>query len=54
MIFAVIKNGVVANVIMASQSFVDQYYLGAVRIDTLTPKPGIGWIYAGGKFSPKG
>lgn len=52
MIFAVISNGVVTNIIMASAAFVDQYYPGAIQISNIMPQPGIGWTYQNGEFSP--
>jgi hypothetical protein len=52
MIYAVIKNGVVDNTIVASQSFVNQHYPGAIRIDQMNPIPGVGWSYSNGQFSP--
>lgn len=55
MIFAVIKNGVVINTIVADQAFVDSVssdYGACVRIDQLDPVPGMGWTYVDGVFAP--
>ena len=49
--FAIIQNGTVANVIVADQGFINVHCPGAVRIDTLTPVPGIGWTYDGTVFT---
>lgn len=53
-LWAVIKDGIVVNVIVADQAFVDSYYPGGQCIDDLDPKPGIGWHYnaAAKSFSP--
>lgn len=44
--YAIIENGVVDNVIVADA------WAGGICIDTLDPKPGIGWAYNGTTFSP--
>ncbi len=49
--YAIHADGVVRNVIVADANFVAIYCPGAVRIDNLTPVPGIGWSYVGGVFS---
>lgn len=50
--FAIIEAGTVINVIVADQEFIDTWYPGAVRVDQLDPKPGVGWTYDGTTFSP--
>ena len=49
--FAIIENGVVVNVIVADQTFIDTYFPGSPRIDNLNPDPGIGWSYDGVTFT---
>jgi len=55
MVFALIQNGLVENVIVADANFISgisgqwQY---CVRIDQLDPVPGIGWTYDGANFAP--
>lgn len=44
--FALIQNGVVANIIVAAD------WPGGVDITALDPKPGIGWTFANGTFTP--
>lgn len=54
MIFALIKNGVVQNVIVADQTFIDNKVSGydhKIRIDNLDPIPGIEWEYDGSVFT---
>lgn len=43
-IFAIIENGVVANVIVADE------WPDGVNVTDLVPRPGIGWQYIGGQF----
>jgi hypothetical protein len=55
--WAVIDNGDVINVIVVDDpAWVTSYEhdtgLTLVEIDSLDPKPGIGWTYASGTFSP--
>jgi hypothetical protein len=45
-------NTVVVNTIIADAAFVAANYPAAIRIDTITPQPGIGWTFAAGVFSP--
>ena len=47
-IWAIISHSVVSNTIVASQQFIDDNFLGAIRIDQLDPQPGIGWSYENG------
>ena len=55
MIYAVINNNVIENVIIADEDFAqmirqqNQYVL---RVDNLNPEPSIGWTYDGSTFSP--
>jgi hypothetical protein len=49
-IFALIKNGIVAQVIVAGDEFVDLHMkqrFECVRVDELESRPGIGWSYDG-------
>jgi hypothetical protein len=46
-VYAVIQDGVVTNTVVADQTFIDQHYPGAPRIDNVAPQPGIGWGYDG-------
>ena len=53
-IFAIINNNLIENVIVCDQTFADaisgnQY---VVRIDELDPVPAIGWSYDGTDFAP--
>lgn len=51
--FAVLGgDGTAVNVIIADQAFADAYDHPTVRIDQLDPRPGIGWSYAAGKWTP--
>jgi len=50
MIFAIIENGLVVNLIVADQDFVDKVYPGSVDVTDLDPRPEIGWIYEKKKF----
>jgi hypothetical protein len=47
MIFAVIKNNLVINTIVADQDFVDKVYPDAVKCNNSV---GIGWIWDGTNF----
>lgn len=54
-LFALIKNGLIENVIVAEQAFADQMkpkFDHVIRVDELDPLPGIGWSYADGAFTP--
>lgn len=53
MIWALIKNGVVENTIIADQDFIDQIssqWEHCVRIDEMEPRPGVGMEYNGSSF----
>lgn len=54
MIYALIKDGVVVNTILADKAFVDAHYPGftAVEIQNVVGGPGVGHKYDGSKFSP--
>ena len=51
-VYALIHDGVVENVIVATPAFVAEMTTDAVRIDHLTPTPGVGWTYSRRRFSP--
>lgn len=57
MIFACVKSGTVVNTIVASQAFIDAatdivaQYDSIVRVDALSPTPGVGWSYNGTTFA---
>lgn len=42
----------VANVIIATAAVAKDSYPRAIRIDTISPVPGVGWLYEKGVFSP--
>lgn len=46
------QGGKVKTIILAPSQFVQQYYPGAIEIDSITPAPGIGWSYFKGEFTP--
>jgi hypothetical protein len=51
--FALIKNNVVINIIVADQNFIDlisNQYDACVRVDNLEVRPSINWIYENGQF----
>ncbi len=53
--YALIRNGVVRNVIVATGDFIATILANwdaAIDISDLDPKPGIGWTYNGTTFSP--
>jgi hypothetical protein len=50
--YAIIVGEIVANVIVADASFVATSAPGAIRIDNISPVPGIGWKYSGSTFTP--
>ena len=50
--YAVITSGYVTDILVADQSFIDEFYPGSPQIDQLNPKPGIGWAYDGANFTP--
>jgi hypothetical protein len=56
MIFAQILNGIVQNTIvlddLSLQNLFSANFDYFIRVDTLTPQPGIGWSYDGTSFSP--
>lgn len=45
--YAVISNGVCVTVIVADADFAAAHFPGAIDIDTVSPRPGIGWSYDG-------
>jgi hypothetical protein len=49
--YTIVKSGIVSNIIDASAEFVEIYQPGAVRVDCLSPQPGIGWFYDGTSFT---
>jgi hypothetical protein len=49
---AVVEDGIVANVVVADQAFMDKWYPGSVDITGMDPMPGIGWAYDGTTFTP--
>jgi hypothetical protein len=53
--FALVKSNSVHNVIVADQAFADAIASDwdvVVDVDAIIPRPGIGWSYAAGVFSP--
>lgn len=50
-IYAVITGGVVTNTIVADEKFADGKP-NIIRIDQMSPRPGIGWKYLKGEFIP--
>ncbi len=50
--FAIVENGVVVNIIVATRHFVAAHLPDAISIEGITPQPGIGWRYEGGCFIP--
>jgi len=54
MIFALIKNGIVENTIVAELSFIGHIasqWDFIIRVDELEQRPGIGWAYDGVDFT---
>lgn len=54
-IFALIKNGVVVNTIVADDDFIDQIedqYDHCVDTSDMIQRPPIGWSYDGSNFTP--
>ena len=49
-VYAIVEKGVVTNVIVASAEFIAAVP-GHVRIDTVTPRPGLGWTYANTRWT---
>lgn len=50
-VYAIIEDGEIVNVIVADQEFVDQYHPGkAILISDMERQPGIGWKYRDEKF----
>lgn len=47
--YAIIKNNVVVNVIVAEQDFIDEHYPDAILLDNES-NAGIGYIYENNKF----
>lgn len=54
MVYAMIKDGVVENTIVADSEFVatqEENYDACVRIDEMETVPGVGWLYNEGEFT---
>lgn len=55
-VYAIIVDGVVDNIIVATPAFISDLGLDgtgrAVRIDNLSPTPGVGWTYRRRRFAP--
>lgn len=51
MVWAIIKDGIVINAIVADKEFIDSYYPDAINIDNLNPRPSINWSYDGVNFT---
>lgn len=54
MIYALIKNGIIENTIVADANFIsiiENNWDSCIRIDELDPMPGISWTYDGNNFS---
>jgi len=54
MIYAIIKNGLVVNTIIADESFaaaIKNEYDFVIRVDQLDPQPGLTWTYVDGIFT---
>lgn len=54
MVYALIKNGIVENTIVADANFINLIQSNwdyCIRIDNLSEIPGIGWTYDGVNFS---
>jgi hypothetical protein len=50
--YAILSNGVVINMVVADADFIASNFPGAIEIDTLTTRPGIGWTYSTDTFFP--
>jgi hypothetical protein len=50
-VYAIIESGLVTNTIVADAAFVARYFPDAIRVDTLSPQPGVAWTYASRTFS---
>ena len=48
--YALIENGMIGNVIDCTEEVAVITFPAAIRIDNLTPVPGIGWTYVDGAF----
>jgi len=56
MIYVQILNGIVKNSIVLTDISLEDLFLEGfdylIRVDTMTPQPGIDWLYDGSSFSP--
>lgn len=56
MIFAQIKDSLIKNIIVIEDPTIENHFLDGfdllIRIDNLSPVPGIGWEYDGSNFNP--
>lgn len=43
-VYAIVTKGVVTNIVVATMEFI-AHVPGHIRIDTVTPRPGVGWAY---------
>ena len=50
-VYAIVEAGVVSNVVVATADFIATVK-GHVRIDTVTPRPGVGWTYENKTWTP--
>ena len=50
-VYAVVEHGTVTNVILATAGFAATVR-GTIRIDHVTPRPGVGWSYANKVWTP--
>jgi hypothetical protein len=50
--FAVVKSGVVNQVVTGLPAKISAQYPSAIRIDNLAPVPAVGWTYDGSTFAP--
>ena len=49
-VYAIVQAGTVVNIVVATADFITTV-TGAVRIDDVTPRPGVGWTYANKKWT---
>jgi len=50
MIFAIMKDNIVVNTIVAEQDFIDEVYPGSIDITDLEFRPSTGWTYNNGEW----
>jgi hypothetical protein len=50
-VYAVVEHGTVTNIIVATAAFAASIR-GTLRIDNVTPRPGVGWTHSSQKWSP--